>query len=327
MEESDHVFERAVLAALPDAVLVVDESVSVIWANPAAECLFGLRVEQAAGISGLDLVHPDDLAAAAASMISVQSKDVGTPVEIRVRAHDGWRLVEVIGRPLSEGQILLSLRDLTDRRLWEVAGNQAELARVIVQNAASMTLLVDADGTVRTSSGGLTRLLGVDQEIARGRPFTDLACAEDRQLLLDAMVAARPGEPALVEARLTRLAGDSVPFAFTIVDLRDDPTVLGLAMTSATGRASKRSCAQLFLCSRRPSTPPQTGSSWWMAKAGSRWPTSSSSRSSAARRRTRSWANPLGSLRRPSSRWPIRRDSSSGSSSWRRIPRPSAMTR
>lgn len=231
MEEDPRSIERAVLASLPDSVLVVDQRVSVVWANPAAEALFGIRVEDAAGLSGLDLVHPDDFEAAALSMVSVQDKEVGTPVEIRIRAHDGWRLVEVIGRPFGDGLTLLAMRDLTERRLWEVAGNQAELARVIVQNAASMTLLVDPDGVIRTSSGGLTRMLGIDQELVRGRPLVELCCEEDSESLLEGILSASPGDPAVVEARLLNRSGELVPFALTAVDLRDDPTVGGLVIS------------------------------------------------------------------------------------------------
>ena len=59
------------------------------------------------------------------SIASVQGKDVGTPLELRVRGHDGWRLVEMIGAPFGDA-ILVSLRDLTERRRWEVAGNEIE---------------------------------------------------------------------------------------------------------------------------------------------------------------------------------------------------------
>ncbi len=224
-------FERAVLAALPDAVLIVSDTAEAQWANRAAEELFGISLEEGRGLSGLDLVHPDDLMSAALSLESVQGKEVGSPVELRVRAHDGWRLVEVIGRPFGDSSVVLVLRDLTERRKWEVAGGQAELARVVVQYAAAMTLLLDADGAVRGSSGGLARLLGIDQETVLGEPFAEIVAEEDRDLLIGTLASAAPGAPSVVEVHLRHGDGRFVPFALTIADLRDDPTVGGYVVS------------------------------------------------------------------------------------------------
>ncbi len=115
---ADEIAEVAM--GLPDSVFLVDSLLQVLWANRSAERLFGMRLADSAGMSGLDFIHPDDFESAAHAMSSVQSKDVGTPLEIRVLAHDGWRLVELIGAPLDD-HLVLSLRDLTERRRWEVA--------------------------------------------------------------------------------------------------------------------------------------------------------------------------------------------------------------
>src|SRR3954469_14330597 len=90
----------AVAIALPDAVLVVDPLAQIRWANRSCERLFGIPVEAAIGSPGLDFIHPDDLQLAALALTSVQSKEVGTPLELRVRGADGWKLVEMIGAPL-----------------------------------------------------------------------------------------------------------------------------------------------------------------------------------------------------------------------------------
>src|SRR6185369_12873029 len=90
----------AIATALPDAVLVVDQLAQVRWVNRAAERLFGMTAEEAIGRNGLDFIHPDDLQIAALALTSVQSKEVGTPLELRALSADGWRLVEMIGAPL-----------------------------------------------------------------------------------------------------------------------------------------------------------------------------------------------------------------------------------
>jgi PAS domain S-box-containing protein len=116
---------NAVVRNLPDALVALDGEARVLWVNAAAERLFGERVESWVGRSAIDLVHPGDIPMAAVTLQSVQGKEVGTPIELRVRRMDAWRLIEVVGaNRLADpdvGAILLSIRDITDRRRWEVA--------------------------------------------------------------------------------------------------------------------------------------------------------------------------------------------------------------
>ena len=129
----------SVASALPDAVLVIDALACVRWANHAAERLFAMPVAEAIGKNGLDFIHPDDLQLAVLAIASVQNKDVGSLLELRVRSGDGWRLVEMIGAPLGD-ELLLSVRDVTERRRWEIAGNEVARFRSLMQNSASVTL-------------------------------------------------------------------------------------------------------------------------------------------------------------------------------------------
>ena len=128
--------------------------------------------------NGLDFIHPDDLQLAALALTSVQDKEVGTLLELRVRSADGWRLVEMIGAPLGDN-LVLSVRDLTERRRWEVAGDEVARFRSLMQNAASVTMLLTRDGIVESSSGGLTRILGLDQEWLEHRPLADAVDERD----------------------------------------------------------------------------------------------------------------------------------------------------
>jgi len=226
----------AVAVALPDAVLVVDPLAQIRWANRSCERLFGIPADQAIGSPGLDFIHPDDLQLAALALTSVQSKEVGTPLELRVRGAGGWKLVEMIGAPLGD-DLVLSVRDLTERRRWEVAGDEVARFRSLMQNAASVTMLITRDGIVESSSGGLTRLLGIDQEWLEGRPLADLADDLEREVvdaaIRDVQIAGPDQVPApvTVDVRLRHAAGKAVPFALTFTNLLDDPTVVGLVVT------------------------------------------------------------------------------------------------
>ena len=223
----------ALAAALPDAVILVDAEGILLWGNRAAEELFGLSSGEAVGRSGLEFLHPDDLPLAMVSLGTVQGKDRGSPIELRVRRPDDWVLVELVGAPFGDG-VLLSLRDLTQRRRWEVAGDQVARYRSLMQNAASVTLLLRPDGVVTASSAGLTRLLGQDQEWLEGRPLADLVDPTDHGPLDAALEAVRRSgsdAPNTADLRLRRTDGSTVPFALTFSNLLEDPTVEGLVVT------------------------------------------------------------------------------------------------
>jgi diguanylate cyclase (GGDEF)-like protein/PAS domain S-box-containing protein len=220
---------------LPDAAVLVDTQFRLRWANRSAERLFGLQAAEVLGMSGLELVHPDDLETAARAMSSVTSKEVGSLLEVRIRAHDGWRLVELIGAP-SGDDVVLSLRDVTDRRRWEVAHGGDAGFRSLTHNASTLTILISASGVVQNSSAALTRLLGHDQEWLEGRGFHEVVDATDvdrwhRALGEICCDAAATGSVMTVDLVLVRRDGSKVPFAVTVKNLLDDPTVNGLVVS------------------------------------------------------------------------------------------------
>ena len=227
-----------IAAGLPDLLLVVDSNATVLWANRSAERFFGISLAEGFGLNGLDLIHPDDLSVALLSLTSVQGKEVGTPIELRLRAHDGWRLAELVGAPFGEF-LVLSIRDLTERRRWEVAHGEDARFRSLVQNAPMITMLVDANGIVETSSAALSRMLGHDQEWLEGRPLASIVAHKDQGKLvaalatvLDPAVPVGTLAPALTVDLLCRTASDStVPFAVTFKNLLDDPTVQALVVS------------------------------------------------------------------------------------------------
>src|ERR1700722_11638942 len=233
------------LDALPDVVVVIDTTCSVRWGNHAAEKLFGRSMSDALGISGLDLVHPEDLELVLRSLSSVQSKEVGSAIEIRVNASSGWRLVEVLGAPISwmdETAVLLCLRDVTERRRFELARGEEARLRSLVQNSAAVTMLVSQAGDVESVSGALTRLLGHDPELVEHRPLADLVHQSDHPTLSEALrlahIGASAANPVTTEVRLWRHTKDeSVPFELAIVNLLDDPTVGGFVISAHDIRA------------------------------------------------------------------------------------------
>ncbi len=228
-----------ILANLPDATVLVDRAGDIVWVSPSGVRQMGVPIEEMVGTSCLDLIHPDDLPAALLALQSVQAKTVGTLIEVRIRTSDGWRLAEVLGSPIDggDGGVVLTLRDLTERRRWEVAGDETAKLRTLVHHAPTLLVLVDAEGRIMASSGAITRALGYDQGQIERRPFEDLVTCDERPRLRAALDRARrapqsrPGADR-VEVSLRDARTDShVPYELSIVNLLDDPTVRGLVVT------------------------------------------------------------------------------------------------
>ena len=230
-----------VTESLPDAVVVIDAVGGILWVNAAAERIFGRAGPDVIGTNALDVVHPEDTALAGVALTSIQNKAVGTPIELRVRAGEGWKLVEVVasnllGQTAVDG-LILCIRDLTERRRWEVANDEIGRFRSLVHNAASIIMLLEPTGEVESVSAAITRLLGHDQELVEGRPLADFVTEHDRPALAAALTRAQSGPewrsgPITVEVEMLRRDGRAVvPFELSIVNLVDDPTVRGLVVS------------------------------------------------------------------------------------------------
>jgi diguanylate cyclase (GGDEF)-like protein/PAS domain S-box-containing protein len=230
-----------VMQSLPDAVVVIDQMGGILWHNDAAERLFGPTTESVVGTNALDRVHVEDKELARVALTSIRGKAVGTPIELRVRAGENWKLVELIGSNLlgnsSVAGLVLCIRDLTERRRWEVANNEVGRFRSLVHNAASIIMLVEPTGEIESVSAAITRLLGHDQELVEGRPLSDFVVERDHRALSAALARALDAPqwstgPTTVEVEMVSRDGrGSVPFELSFVNLVDDPTVCGLVVS------------------------------------------------------------------------------------------------
>jgi diguanylate cyclase (GGDEF)-like protein/PAS domain S-box-containing protein len=228
------------LNSFPEIVVVLDGLGNLLWANDLAVDLFGRTLESAVGMSGLDLVHPDDLEIVLRSLESVQTKSVGSPLEIRVKIGDDWRLIELIGTPVpwfAKGAVLFSIRDLTDRRRFEMARDNVARFRSLVHNATTIMMYVSPVGDVESVSGAMTRILGHDPEAVERQPLANIVAAADRPALRVAIESAlrdsSATHPVVQALRLLRRGGEEmISFELSIVSLVDDPTVGGLVVTA-----------------------------------------------------------------------------------------------
>jgi diguanylate cyclase (GGDEF)-like protein/PAS domain S-box-containing protein len=240
------------LASLPDAVIVVDAHARLVWANQTAETVFGWRMDELRGEPVDFLCHPDDVATAMVSLDSVQRKDVGTAVEIRVRDRAGtYRTYEVRGRDATDvpgvAGVILVLRDTTDRARWEVAGGNPDLYRAVLDHAPAITMVLDPHGRLRGASRALTSLVGRDLERSLGHHLREFVTHADA-LTVEAELAlamSEPGQRSFEVSFTTQDGTTSVPMSLTVVNLLDDRVIEGLVVSAVDITALAESRARL----------------------------------------------------------------------------------
>jgi diguanylate cyclase (GGDEF)-like protein/PAS domain S-box-containing protein len=224
--------------ALPDPVVVLDASARLLWANRAAADSLGWTLDELAGHQVDALVHPDDLATALLSLESVRHKKVGTLIEARILTKSGsYRSFEVRGAPAVSPDgteaVIMAMRDTTDRGLWEVSRGHSAINGRVLDHSAAVTMLLERDGTIRSATRALTRLLGHDLEAILGTSLLSLVAEPDRASAateLSDLVANYLTRT--FETRLITTTGEEVAFRFTGVNLLDDLAVGGLVITA-----------------------------------------------------------------------------------------------
>jgi diguanylate cyclase (GGDEF)-like protein/PAS domain S-box-containing protein len=166
---------QAFVDALPDMAFLLDAAGNVVFGNKTCSRILGWD-DSHLGASALAFVHPDDVPVVATSMTTILDKPSGSPIEFRVRDRAGeWRWVELIGgdflaTPGLNGFVCVA-RDITQRKRWDLAGNDLARFEHALQHGAGLTFLLAPDGTITGVNHALNRLLGYDKSRVVGQPL------------------------------------------------------------------------------------------------------------------------------------------------------------
>jgi diguanylate cyclase (GGDEF)-like protein/PAS domain S-box-containing protein len=118
---------QALVENSSDAVGLVTEHGTIIYASPSTRRVLGYDTGELVGQSVFDLVHPDDLERTKNLLAAlVQDRGGRAAIEVRLRHKDhGWRWVEAVGANLLDapgvGAIVVNYRDVTERKRSEDA--------------------------------------------------------------------------------------------------------------------------------------------------------------------------------------------------------------
>jgi PAS domain S-box-containing protein len=142
---------RSLIENLSDVILIMDADGTISYIGPSVRRVLGYEPKERTGISGFDLIHPDDLPVVIdAFSRSVQTQGFHEPIEMRIRHKDGsWRVVQGVGNNLlgnpSVAGMVVNFRDITDQKSAEEALKESEEKyRAIFDNALDGIVLVDS---------------------------------------------------------------------------------------------------------------------------------------------------------------------------------------
>jgi len=235
---------------LADPVFAVDSDALLRYANDTAAEVLGWDATELIDSNMLDLVHPDDVSLAEAALHTVVHKAFGELLTLRVRTGRGtWRYLEFRGTyresdldDVLAGLIVIVARDVTERHRLDFDQGDTEVLRRVMANMHGMVILADARGLVRSVNGAVTRLLGHDPELVRGRSIIDFLVADDRDTVLDAAQRLDPQGSLTMDARVLDADGEPLICEFTVTNLLDDPVVESYVVSAqiATSLADAR---------------------------------------------------------------------------------------
>lgn len=190
---------------------------------PAVVCGVVRSVPELAGIPILALEPSSGGEAIAAAIQAGASGALATPIDA---TELGDRLNDLEHR-------LPSPEDTTSVPAGDsgTAPVEADRYRALIEHAAGLMLIVDADGTIDWASPATHRMLGHTQGRLSGRSVFALCHADDAgsvSLLLDAVIGTREAAPR--DVRFVRQDGATVDLELRVENLQDDPAVGGVVL-------------------------------------------------------------------------------------------------
>jgi two-component system cell cycle sensor histidine kinase/response regulator CckA len=171
-----------------DAIALVDEAGTVLYANPATARMLGLPIADIINANVFRWLHDDDMLTFRANF-GKQLEKPGVPVNnaFRLRHQDGtWRYIESVGvnrldDPGVRG-IIINYRDITESRRAEEALREGEVRyRRLTEQATDIIYNCDLEGRFTFVNPTGTRLTKFTEQELLGRHFLSLIRKDYRE--------------------------------------------------------------------------------------------------------------------------------------------------
>jgi two-component system sensor histidine kinase DevS len=219
---------RAAVGAAPDGIFLVDETQTIVFANPAVERMFGYAQGELLGSSVQQLVPPELREAHAAHTDryaqNPRARMMGSGLELRGRRRSGEEFpLEISLSPLSDdgrSLVIAIVRDIRERREFEAQLDKVRAGLILVDERERIAR--DLHDTV------IQRLFAVGLALQAALMRTDAGAAAERmgQAIDDIDETIRDLRSAIFALQSRRPGGASV---------RDDVLTLAHEATRALG--------------------------------------------------------------------------------------------
>ncbi len=164
-----------------DAIALVDEAGTVLYANPAASRILGLPIDEVIGSNIFRWVHDDDMQAMRANFEKTLAKPRAPILNgFRIKHSDGGvRYIESVGvnRLADPGirGIIINYRDVTESKRAEEALREGEARyRQLTEQATDIIYNCDLEGRFTFVNPTATRLMKYSEKELIGRHFLTL---------------------------------------------------------------------------------------------------------------------------------------------------------
>ncbi|MDH5675564.1 MAG: PAS domain S-box protein [Myxococcales bacterium] len=185
----------------------------------------------------LDLLHPDDVAAAKAALVAIVEGPQSLEFDARLRQADGrHQPVRWMGMGDPETQrLFVRGRTIEEReRLDAVMAAEGRYFRGLVEHTVDIILVTAAEGELRYLSPAFERSLGFSVEAWRDKNVADLVWPEDRESMTQVFRQSQQ-HPEVVQpwrARLCHADGSHRWFVGSATNRLDDPHVTGIVINA-----------------------------------------------------------------------------------------------
>ncbi|MDQ1466391.1 MAG: hypothetical protein QOH10_806 [Actinomycetota bacterium] len=230
---------RRLLTNAADAVVVLDENGTIVFATEAIETLIGYSVDELVGRRDASvIVELEDLERIRSdgNVGLLQTPGTSRCIDVRVHHREGglrWCQISVTNRlddPVIQG-IVVNVHDITERREAEAGVAAAEARfRSLVQHAADGIMILSSDARCVYVSPSYERITGLSAAELCGQYVRENAHPDDRPTASAAWtrMLEKPDEPAGFEARVKHADGRWHWHAMSFSNRLDDPALAGM---------------------------------------------------------------------------------------------------
>jgi diguanylate cyclase (GGDEF)-like protein/PAS domain S-box-containing protein len=190
-------FQAALLAAVGQAVIVIEPQGQIVFWNPAAEAMYGWTAAEALGRMAMDLVVPAESVAQAREIVQVLTNGESWTGDFLMGRRDGTPLsVLLTNTPIidEQGALVAVIGVSTDISERKQAEETAQALAAIVESTADAIFTTAIDGTILSWNRGAEQLYGYAADEVVGHLVSMLQPIEARAEIRSILVTVAAGD-------------------------------------------------------------------------------------------------------------------------------------